>query len=256
MLGALPLDDQPVLIRPRPAGQRRFERKGQGHPGLRTGQPDKYRPGREARQILPLVGRAIGRIGHPGRRLLQIKLPHIIRRRPVFERQMQAAQRQIALAVFPQHMGFGHRFRLAVPFLPDQAAHLLQMRAGAGIVPIPLPSGPQAFLVEAQHLAGRAAPDHGPQAAVADRQSLLPSGSCPFVPEPQPIRPVHRPIPLLSDELRRFHRLHHILNGLPVIGFPFGRRPADYPDEIVVIFQEIKPVYQLQIVGFLPHFSR
>ena len=25
---------------------------------------------------------------------------------------------------------------------------------------------------------------------------------------------------------------------------------------IVVIFQEIKPVYQLQIVGFLPHFSR
>ncbi len=90
----------------------------------------------------------------------------------------------------PHHLGGGQLLRLLVLSREEEAAHLGQRLQRLRIGAVQRIAVPERVLVELQALVGHPAEDHRPQAAVADRQRLVPDLR--RAPEPDDVPPFRR----------------------------------------------------------------
>ena len=88
---------------------------------------------------------------------------------------LQIAERLIAFIIFPVHVALDQALGFLVIAHKQQPADLRQRLQSVRVKVVVGFAGPECVLVEVEPLAGRAAPDHCAEPAIADGQSLRPA---------------------------------------------------------------------------------
>ena len=140
--------------------------------------PDKNSLCRVAGKIFPFIFHSAAGVGNPGHRTFQIQLPPVclcVFPTAAFpgKLQQQIPQGQIGLVVFSKHIILNQPFRFLVFPGKNKPAHFLQAGRGLFVILILIIARPQAFFIQSQDFLPDASHNHGPEAAVSDRQALF-----------------------------------------------------------------------------------
>ena len=194
-----------------PAAHRRAKGGRQAHLKAHAARPisrqahDQHLIRRADKQLAP-VRDAARPVADLMNALVQRQLPPIIAHRfPVAHGQQQIAQRQIHLGPQPGKALLEHPLCLGIFALERKSLRLFIGLSRPGRLAVARPSRPQRVLIETHPLTYRAAEGHRANAAVAERQRLVPSAR--LLPIPQAIRSIvfHGfPSPLCSHYITRF----------------------------------------------------